>query len=228
MYKCNVFFWIDKMFSAVFCSFFLCIGICYYLFYYLCILFSQIMLAKLFYSFMKIGAFTIGGGYAMIPIIENEVVKKNNWISEEEFLDMVVLAQTAPGILAMNISILVGNKVAGKYGALVSALGAGLPSFVIILILAAFFNKFQDNVYVMKAFRAVRPAVVALIAVPVFSLAKSAKISWKTVWIPVVVALLIWLLNFSPIWIVIIAIVSGVLVHCVDIYKKNGLHKEDE
>ena len=186
------------------------------------------MLAKLFYSFMKIGAFTIGGGYAMIPIIENEIVKKNNWISDEEFLDMVVLAQTAPGILAMNISILVGNRVAGKSGSVVSALGAGLPSFVIILILAAFLNKFQDNVYVMKAFRAVRPAVIALIAVPVFSLAKSAKISWKTVWIPVVVALLIWLLNFSPIWIIIIAISTGVIMHGVVIYKSNKSKKEDE
>lgn len=186
------------------------------------------MLAKLFYSFMKIGAFTIGGGYAMIPIIENEIVKKNNWISDEEFLDMVVLAQTAPGILAMNISILVGNRVAGKSGAVVSALGAGLPSFVIILILAAFLNKFQDNVYVMKAFRAVRPAVIALIAVPVFSLAKSAKISWKTVLIPVVVALLIWLLNFSPIWIIIIAISTGVIMHGVVIYKSNKSKKEDE
>ena len=109
-----------------------------------------------------------------------------------------------------------------------SALGAGLPSFVIILILAAFLNKFQDNVYVMKAFRAVRPAVIALIAVPVFSLAKSAKISWKTVWIPVVVALLIWLLNFSPIWIIIIAISTGVIMHGVDIYKSNKSKKEDE
>ena len=186
------------------------------------------MLAKLFYSFMKIGAFTIGGGYAMIPIIENEVVKKNNWISEEDFLDMVVLAQTAPGILAMNISILVGNRVAGKSGAVVSALGAGLPSFVIILVLAAFLNQFQDNVYVMKAFRAVRPAVIALIAVPVFSLAKSAKISWKTVWIPIVVALLIWLLNFSPIWIIIIAIAIGVALHCADIYKNKNNVKEDK
>ena len=173
-------------------------------------------------------AFTIGGGYAMIPIIENEVVKKNNWISEDDFLDMVVLAQTAPGILAMNISILVGNRVAGKSGAAVSALGAGLPSFVIILVLAAFLNQFQDNVYVMKAFRAVRPAVIALIAVPVFSLAKSAKISWKTVWIPIVVAFLIWLLNFSPIWIIITAIATGVALHCADIYKNKNNVKEDK
>ena len=97
---------------------------------------GRIMLWQLFTSFMKIGAFTLGGGYAMLPIIEAEVVAKRQWITAEDFLDMVVLAQTAPGILAMNISILVGEKVAGKRGAIVSALGAGLPSFTAILLFA--------------------------------------------------------------------------------------------
>lgn len=167
------------------------------------------MLWSLFTSFMKIGAFTIGGGYAMLPIIEAEVVTKRNWISAEDFLDMVVLAQTAPGILAMNISILVGEKVAGRRGAVVSALGTGLPSFLAILLFAIFLNQFQDNEYVARAFRAIRPAVIALIAVPVFKLAKTAKITIKTIWIPIVSALLIWLLGVSPIWIILVAIISG-------------------
>lgn len=145
----------------------------------------------------------------MLPIIEAEVVTKRKWITAENFLDMVVLAQTAPGILAMNISILVGEKVAGKRGAIVSALGAGLPSFIAILIFAIFLNQFQDNEYVSKVFRAVRPAVIALIAVPVFKLAKTAKIIIKTIWIPIVTALLIWLLGVSPIWIILAAIVCG-------------------
>lgn len=145
----------------------------------------------------------------MLPIIEAEVVTKRKWITAENFLDMVVLAQTAPGILAMNISILVGEKVAGKRGAIVSALGAGLPSFIAILIFAIFLNQFQDNEYVSKVFRAVRPAVIALIAVPVFKLAKTAKITIKTIWIPIVTALLIWLLGVSPIWIILAAIVCG-------------------
>ena len=168
------------------------------------------MLWQLFTSFMKIGAFTIGGGYAMLPIIEAEVVTKHKWVTAEDFLDMVVLAQTAPGILAMNISILVGEKIAGKRGAFVSALGAGLPSFIAILIFAMFLNQFQDNEYVRKVFRAVRPAVIALIAVPVFKLAKTAKITMRTVWIPILVALLIWLLGISPIWIILVAIVVGI------------------
>lgn len=168
-----------------------------------------VMLWQLFTSFMKIGAFTIGGGYAMLPIIEAEVVTRRNWVSAEDFLDMVVLAQTAPGILAMNISILIGEKVAGKRGAVVSALGAGLPSFLAILLFAMFLNQFQDNEYVRKAFRAIRPAVIALIAVPVFKLAKTAKITLKTIWIPILVALLIWLLGVSPIWVILVAIISG-------------------
>ena len=170
------------------------------------------MLWSLFTSFMKIGAFTIGGGYAMLPIIEAEVVTKRNWISAEDFLDMVVLAQTAPGILAMNISILVGEKVAGRRGAVVSALGTGLPSFLAILLFAIFLNEFQDDEYVSKAFRAIRPAVIALIAVPVFKLAKTAKITIKTIWIPIVSALLIWLLGVSPIWIILVAIISGLAI----------------
>ena len=130
----------------------------------------------------------------------------------EDFLDMVVLAQTAPGILAMNISILVGEKVAGRRGAVVSALGTGLPSFLAILLFAIFLNEFQDDEYVSKAFRAIRPAVIALIAVPVFKLAKTAKITIKTIWIPIVSALLIWLLGVSPIWIILVAIISGLAI----------------
>ena len=170
------------------------------------------MLWRLFFSFMKIGAFTIGGGYAMLPIIEAEVVTRYKWVTTEDFLDMVVLAQTAPGILAMNISILVGEKIVGKRGAFVSALGVGLPSFIAILIFAIFLNQFQDNEYVVRAFRAIRPAVIALIAVPVFKLAKTAKITIKTIWIPILVALLIWLLGVSPIWIILTAIVSGLAI----------------
>ena len=171
-----------------------------------------VLLWQIFLVFAKIGAFTIGGGYAMLPIIETEVVSRRQWITSEDFLDMVVLAQTAPGILAMNISILVGEKVASKRGAVVSALGAGLPSFIAILIFAIFLNQFQDNEYVVRAFRAIRPAVIALIAVPVFKLAKTAKITIKTIWIPILSALLIWLLGVSPIWIILLAIISGLAI----------------
>lgn len=173
------------------------------------------VLWQLFWTFVKIGAFTIGGGYAMIPLIEREVVTRRGWITAEEFLDMLVVAQTAPGVLAINISVLVGNRIRGRMGAVVSALGSTLPSFAIILVFAVFLNKYQDTPALEKMFRAVRPAVVALIAVPVFNLAKTAKITWRTAWVPVVAALLIWLCGVSPILIIAVAGACGVLARVV-------------
>lgn len=171
---------------------------------------TQNILWQLFLSFMKIGAFTIGGGYAMLPLIEREVVNKRSWVPQEDWLNMIVLAQTAPGILAINISILVGNQTMGKRGALVAALGSAIPSFFIILIFAISLSQFQGNVYVDKVFRTIRPAVVALIAVPVFSLAKSAKVNRMNVWCPIGVALGIWLLGVSPIYIIVGALAIGI------------------
>lgn len=166
---------------------------------------------QLFGTFTKIGAFTIGGGYAMLPLIEREVVDTRKWIDKDDFLDMVVVSQTAPGLLAMNISILVGNKLRGKTGAVVSAFGSALPSFVVILIVAVFLNEYQNNPWLVKMFRAVRPAVVALIAVPIFNMARTAKLNCYTVWISVVSALLIWRLSVSPVLIILVAGVGGVL-----------------
>ena len=140
--------------------------------------------------FFKIGAFTIGGGYAMVPLIENEIVTKRNWISKDDFIDLLAIAQSAPGILAVNISIFIGYKLRGIRGSLVTALGTVLPSFVIILAIAMFFHNFKDNPIVERIFKGIRPAVVALIAAPTFSMAKSAKVNRYTLWIPVVSALL--------------------------------------
>ena len=164
---------------------------------------------QLFKIFFKIGAFTIGGGYAMVPIIENEIVTKRDWISQEDFVDLLAIAQSAPGVLAVNISIFIGYKLKGVKGCLVTTLGSVLPSFLIILMIAMFFHSFKDNSYVEKMFKGIRPAVVALIAAPTFSMAKSAKISKYNVWIPIFSALLIWLLGVSPIWIIIAAGVLG-------------------
>ena len=175
------------------------------------IIIKRASLWQLFFTFMKISAFTIGGGYAMIPLIQRAVVTNRHWIDEEEFLDMLVLSQTAPGILAMNISILVGNRIRGFWGALISALGSALPSFIIILIFALFLAQFREIPWVDHMFKAIRPAVVALIATPVFQLGKTAKISWRTFWITLVAALLIWLLGVSPLFIIIGAAVGGLL-----------------
>lgn len=164
-----------------------------------------------FLVFSKIGAFTIGGGYAMVPLIEDEVVTKRHWIVKEDFIDLLAIAQSSPGILAVNISIFIGYRLRGIRGSIVTALGTILPSFLIILSIALFFHNFKDNVVIEKIFKGIRPAVVALIAAPTFSMAKSAKINRYNVWIPAVSALLIWLLGFSPIWIIVLAGIGGIL-----------------
>ena len=164
---------------------------------------------ELFKTFFKIGAFTLGGGYAMIPIIESEVVDKHKWLDREEFLDTLAVAQSCPGVFAINTSIFIGYKLSKLRGAIATALGTALPSFLIILGIAMFFHEFQDNPIVASIFRGIRPAVVALIAVPTFNLAKSAHVSWANCWIPIGGALLIWLLGVSPIFIILAAAICG-------------------
>ncbi|MBR6538574.1 MAG: chromate transporter [Bacteroides sp.] len=169
------------------------------------------MLFQLFYIFFKIGAFTIGGGYAMIPLIEAEIVTKKGWVAKEDFLDLLAIAQSAPGVFAVNIAIFIGYRLRGVKGCIVTALGAILPSFLIILCIALFFLRFKENPTVEAIFKGIRPAVVALIAVPTFNLAKAAKINRYTIWIPIISALLIWQLGFSPIWIILLAGIGGYL-----------------
>ena len=164
----------------------------------------------LFLAFMKIGMFTIGGGYAMLPLIQREVVDRG-WMSKEEFIDIFSVAQSLPGIFAVNISIFVGYRLKKKLGGLVCALGTIMPSFVIILLIALCFTQVKDNVWVEKAFKGLRPAVVALIAVPCFTTARSIKLSYKQLVIPVGAALLIWLVGVSPAWIILAAIGGGLV-----------------
>lgn len=162
-----------------------------------------------FLTFFKIGLFTFGGGYAMIPLIEAEIVNRKNWISKEDFLDLLAVAQSCPGVFAINISMFIGYRLRGVKGGLLCALGTALPSFIIILLIAMFFHQFKDNPYVAAMFRGIRPAVVALIAIPTFNMAKKAKLNRYTFWIPVVSALLIWLLGVSPILIILAAGICG-------------------
>ena len=152
--------------------------------------------------------FTIGGGYAMLPLIEREVVDKG-WLSKEDFIDVFSVAQSLPGIFAVNISIFVGYKLKKVKGGIVCALGSVLPSFLIILLIALFFTHMQDNVWIEKAFKGLRPAVVALIAVPCLTTARSIKLNHKLLIVPLAAALLIWLGNVSPVWIILAAIVGG-------------------
>lgn len=155
---------------------------------------NKYLMWQLFTVFARIGAFTFGGGWAMISIIEREIVTNRGWLSREEFLDLLAVAQALPGILAVNIAASLGDRLGGRRGSVAAALGAIMPSFCIILCIAIFLTPdiIENNHVVSSVFKGIRPAVVALIVAPVLTTAKSARIGWKTVWIPVVVALLIW------------------------------------
>lgn len=166
---------------------------------------------QLFTTFVRIGSFTLGGGYAMIPLIQKEVVENRKWIEDKEFIDMLAMAQSAPGVIAVNTAIFIGYKIRGFKGSLVTTLGSALPSFVIILLLAMVFTNFRENPVVERIFKGIRPAVVALIAAPLYKMAKSAGVTWKNIFIPIAAVLLIWLADVSPIWIVVAAIAGGIV-----------------
>ena len=166
---------------------------------------------ELFITFMKIGGFTLGGGAAMIPLMEQEVVKRHQWLSHEEFLDIMAVSQATPGIFAVDMASHIGYKVGGVRSGICAAMGVVTPSLIIILLIAIIFSRFKDNAWVEAVFKGIRPAVVALLAVPVFNMARTAKVNRYNVWIPILSTLLIWLVGVSPVWIVIAAAVGGYL-----------------
>ena len=166
---------------------------------------------KLFCVFAKMGAFTIGGGYAMLPLIEQEMTRRG-WISEEDIQDIIVLAQSAPGILAVNMAIFTGHKIKGLKGSVVASVGAVLPSLLIILLIAMFFTEFKDNDIVRRIFQAVRPAAVALILVPAVRMARTGCRSWWTWAIALAAMLAVAFLKVSPIWIILVTITVAVSV----------------
>lgn len=172
---------------------------------------ERVAIKRLFFTFFKIGLFTIGGGYAMIPMIERDVVTRNAWMGRNEFVDLLAVSQTAPGVFAVNISTFVGYKMRGLPGAIAASMGCVLPSVIIILSIALFFNSFREYEVVNNIFMGLRPAVVALIAVPVFSVAKSAAIGWTNFWIPILSALLIVAFGVSPVYIIMVALLAGIL-----------------
>lgn len=165
-------------------------------------------LFTIFRSFFKIGLFTFGGGYAMIPLIEREVIDNRKWIERGEFLDLLTLAQSVPGPISLNTSVFVGYKVRGLRGAAAALLGVVVPSFVIILLIALFFADIRHNPVIDAAFKGMRPAVVALIIGPVISLARG--MHWSMFVVIAASALAVWGLGWSPIWILVIAAAGGI------------------
>lgn len=160
--------------------------------------------------FAKIGAFTIGGGYAMIPIIRDELVKRG-WLTDEEIPDIIALAQSAPGVLAVNMSIFAGYKMRGTKGSIVATLGSILPSFLTILLIAMLFAGYKDNPVVVRIFKGIRPVVVSLIIVPMINMARKGNKTWWAWLISAVTLVAVAFLGFSPIWILLVLIVLAVL-----------------
>lgn len=158
---------------------------------------------SLFWLFAQIGTFTLGGGYAMLPLMEHALVRRKKYLTEQDFLDTAALAQAAPGIMAVNMAVLVGKKLGGFWGSFFAALGAAGPSFAIILLVAVFLHGYQHHPVAERIFRAVRPAVVALILVPVFTLARSAGVNRKTCWLPLGCVLAVWGAHISPVYVII-------------------------
>lgn len=171
------------------------------------------MLWDMFLTFLKIGAFTFGGGFAMIPIIQSEIVDKRKWISSEEFMDAISIAQASPGPIATNTSIFIGYKLKGLSGALVCLLGTTLPSVFIIVIIAKYFYQYRDNAIVEKVFLGIRPAVVALILTAVYKISYKSNLGYDKIIVGILVALIIVFLKVSPIYLVIAGALGYVIVN---------------
>lgn len=169
-------------------------------------------LLKLFLSFLKIGAFSFGGGYAMLPLIEKETIEIHGWLTTKEFIDILAVVEMTPGPIAINSATFLGYKVAGVWGSVVATVGVVLPSIVIILIIAHFLSKFKDSPYVDWAFRGIRPVVLGLIVSASITVARNAFIDVKSAIIAVVLFYFLAFKKLHPILAIVIAGVIGAFV----------------
>ena len=166
---------------------------------------------EMFIAFFKIGAFTFGGGYAMIPLIEEEVVNNKKWIDKNEFMDILVVSQSLPGALAVNCSIFLGYKIGGFLGAIMALLAVILPSFFIIIIIAAFFMQFRNNYYVNAAFKGITAAVPMLVLVGAISLGKGLNKN-KTTIVTIILGLVgLIIFKLYPVVIIIMSAIYGTI-----------------
>lgn len=168
-------------------------------------------LIKMFITFFKIGSFTFGGGYAMIPLIEKEVVDTHKWLTKDEFLDILVIAQSFPGALAINTCTFIGYKIGKVPGAILGLLGVSLPSFFIIVIIAMFFEKFRSLHIVNRMFKGINAAVPLLVLVAVVSLSKSINKNLSNIIIILITVFLVVVFHISPIIIIILSAIYGIL-----------------
>jgi len=170
-------------------------------------------LFKIFWIFFKIGAFTFGGGYAMIPLIEREMVEKQGWISEKEIVDIFAVSESVPGAIAINSATFIGYKIAGFWGAIFAMFGVVLPSFLVITAIAAVFIRFQDLPVVKAAFEGIRATVVALIVMAAIKVTKSAIKDKVGIFIMVVAFALLVFASLHAILIIILGAITGLLLN---------------
>jgi len=168
-------------------------------------------LLEMFFLFFKIGAFTFGGGYAMIPLIRHELIMRKNWMSEDEFLTRLVIAQSFPGPIVVNFSLLNGYLFRGIKGGLFSVLGAILPSFLIILTIAVFLWHYHEHTMVQAAFMGIRPVVVALIVSAAYKLGKPI-FQQRRLFVTFLLFLAgLILLNIHPAFVILLGAILGLL-----------------
>lgn len=171
------------------------------------------MLFELFMLFFKIGAFTIGGGYAMVPLIQEQVVEEKKWLEEEEFIDLLAICESTPGPIAVNTATYVGYKMGKLPGVIVATLGVILPSFLIIFIITKFLWDYRNNLYVARAFEGIRVAVFTLILNAWWKMSDDAKKKPLILAVMAAVAVIILRFDISPIILILIGGVAGIIVN---------------
>ena len=165
----------------------------------------------IFLTFARVGGLTFGGGYAMLPILQKEVVEKRKWVSDADVMDYYAISQCMPGIIAVNTSLFIGNKIKNAKGSVAAALGVVFPSLVIIMLIAAFISSFAHLAFVQNAFAGIRVCVFVLILNAIMKLGKKAVIDWVSIGIFLAVLLLSILTDISPIILVVAAGLLGVI-----------------
>ncbi len=178
---------------------------------------------KLFCSFFKIGIFTFGGGLAMIPFIEDEFVAKKKWLTSDEMRELALLAQTLPGVIAVNVSIFVGQRRAGWMGSIAALLGTVLPSLITIILLLLVLRGFEDNKYVLWAFVGIKATAAALILDAVIRMGKKTLGIDTACWIVAAISLLIVILGYSAVW----PVVFGALIGLTYFYSRQNKAKTE-
>ncbi len=172
------------------------------------------MLLRLFLTFLKIGATTFGGGYAMIPLIRNDVVDNRKWLSEDELFEILAIAESTPGPIAINVATFTGYKIKGFWGSVVATLGVVLPSFLIILGISFLYNYVKDNHYIAAAFMGIKAAVALLILTAGLRMLKKMKKTWYSIPIMIIImaALIVFdlfAINFSSVFLILLGAALG-------------------